>query len=97
MGGTQNNVRILSSARYPGRGLLRVKTKTKLILRLRFLRLGNSALDILGLIFGPGIFGGFVGSPADILGFYFCPLRSSPSLEIRNTPLPPEDGYERFL
>ena len=26
-----------------------------------------------GLIFGPGILGGFVGSPADILGFDFCP------------------------
>ena len=38
-----------------------------------FLRLENSAWDFLGLIVGPGILGGFVGSPRDFLGFDFCP------------------------
>ena len=27
-----------------------------------------------GLIFGPGVFGGFVGSPKDFLRFWFLPL-----------------------
>ena len=35
----------------------------------KFLRLRNSAWDFWGLIFGPGIFGGFVGSPKDFFGF----------------------------
>ena len=43
-----------------------------------------------GLIFVPGIFVGFVGSPRDFFGFLiFAPIRSSPSLQIRNTPPPP--------
>ena len=29
----------------------------------------TSAWDFLGLIFGPGIFGGFVGSPREFFGF----------------------------
>ena len=37
------------------------------------------------LIFGPGIFWGFVGSSRDFLEF-FTPIRSSPSLELRNSP-----------
>ena len=39
-----------------------------------------------GLIFGPGIFMGFVGSPRDFWVLIFAPIRSSPSLEIRSTP-----------
>jgi len=35
----------------------------------KVLRLGNSAWDFWGLIFGPGIFLGFVGSPRDFFGF----------------------------
>ena len=39
-----------------------------------------------GLIFGPWIFLGFVGSPRDFLGvLIFAPIRSSRSLEIRST------------
>jgi len=35
----------------------------------KFLRFGNLACDFGGLIFGPGIFWGFVGSPMDFVGF----------------------------
>ena len=35
----------------------------------KFLRLRNSAWDFWGLIFDPGILGGFVGSPKDFFGF----------------------------
>ena len=34
-----------------------------------FFRFGNSAWQFLGLIFGPGIFMVFIGSPRDIFGF----------------------------
>ena len=41
-----------------------------------------------GVNFGPGIFLGFVGSPRDFCGFRLLPpCQSSPSLEIRSTPL----------
>jgi len=40
------------------------------VLNWKFLRLGKMAWDFLrGLIFGPGIFWGFVGSPRDFFGF----------------------------
>ena len=44
----------------------------------------------VGLIFDPGIFMGFAGSPKEFFwGFDFASIRSSPSLEIRSTsPLP---------
>ena len=51
----------------------------------------NLALEIWhrifrGLIFGPGIFLGFVGSPRDFWGvLIFAPNRSSPSFEIWST------------
>ena len=38
-----------------------------------FLRLGNSAWDFWGLVFGPDTFLGFVGSLGIFLGFAFCP------------------------
>ena len=36
-----------------------------------FLRLGHRHGIFWGLIFGPGVFGGFVGSPKDFLGVNF--------------------------
>ena len=43
-----------------------------------------------GLIFGLGIFGGFVGTPRDFFGFFiFSPIQSSPLLEFWSMPLPP--------
>ena len=40
------------------------------------------------LVFGPGNFGGFVGSPGDFFGvLIFAPIRTSPSIEIWSTPL----------
>ena len=54
-------------------------------------RLGNLAWDFFflggkgGLIFGPGIFVGFVGNAMDFFCVLtFTPIRSSPSLEIHN-------------
>ena len=69
---------------YPDRAVLRIKycdhTSFSIFFPviscnpfLNFLKLGRSAWDILGLIFGLRIFGGFVGSPRDFLGgFQFC-------------------------
>ena len=43
-----------------------------------------------GLIFRPGIFLGFVGSPRSFGGvLIFAPIRSSPSLKTLSTPPPP--------
>ena len=54
---------------------------------MKLVRLGNSAWDFLGLIFGLGICSGFVVSLRDFFGFHFCPHSIIPSLEIRSTPI----------
>ena len=61
--GIQNNLKILGSADC----VLRVISSNPF---WKFLRLGNSAWDN-GIIFGPEIFLGFVGSPRDFFGFFF--------------------------
>ena len=43
-----------------------------------------------GIIFGPGIFGAFVGSPLEFFWVsIFARIRSSPTLEIRSPPTGP--------
>ena len=48
----------------------------------KFLRLGHSTWDFLGVIFGPGVFRGFVGSPKDFFGFWFLPLSNGSSTHL---------------
>ena len=52
---------------------------------------GDESKDFLGFeISDSGIFGGMAGRPRDFFGFFlffFCPIQSSPSLEIWSTPL----------
>ena len=50
---------------------------------------GDESKDFLGFeISDSGIFWGMAGRPRDFFGFFFfCPIQSSPSLEIWSTPL----------
>ena len=60
--GIQNNLKILGSADCVDHVISRNPF-------WKLLRLGNLAWDFWGLIFGSGIFWGFVGSPRDFFGF----------------------------
>ena len=62
MGG-QNNLKIRGSARVSQRHSSANKVQPNFNAFWKFLRLENLAGFYGGLIFGPGIFGGFVGSP----------------------------------
>ena len=64
-GGVQNNLKILGSTCVSRpRSSARHRSSAAAVLRL-----GNSAWDVWGLIVGPGIFWGFVGSHTDFSGF----------------------------
>ena len=68
--GIQNNLKIRGSAAYP----------CCLVLRIKYNQTCFAAAGFLGgLIFGPGVFLGFVGSPGDLFWVMFsAPILSSP-------------------
>ena len=96
MWGIQNNLKVRGSARVSQpRGSANKKSN-----QTRFAAAVFKALDALkfgmgflgGLIFGSGIFWGFVGSPSDFGGFWFClhsiiPVTSNPEYH-PHRPLP---------
>ena len=76
--------------RTPGALVPQIKYKTKLVFQLSLLS-GN----YYGSKIRQGIFWGLNFVPGVFLGFDFCPIRSSLSLEVRRTPLPPLWGWDK--